>query len=204
MIAHVKTSALATVRALVRSRPALILLQDVRLQGEFLGSNFFRQQLARVAPGYKAFYTARSIPADDSGRAPYPRACVTLYHESLGQSEMLSEKGRDSAARGRAIGTEHKNPRHKTSLLVDNVYLPVAGHKLQFDKCWTYIRGPIQRDSQLHPELHLVLAGDCNTAFSTPRVGYSTKRGAVHSRDARAVALLRELKLQEVPLQPAE
>ena len=195
----------ATIRALVRSRPALILLQDVRLQGAFLGSKKFRQQLARVAPGYKAFYTARSLPADDSGRAPYPRACVTLYHECLDQSEMLSEKGgEDSAARGRAIGTVHKNPRHKTSLLVVNVYLPVAGHESQFDECWTYIRGLIQRALQLHPDLHLVLVGDFNTAFSTPRVGYSTKWGAVRSRDARAMALPRELNLLEVPLQPAE
>ena len=57
---------------------------------------------------------------------------------------------------------------------------------------------------QLHPDLHLVLVGDFNTAFSTPRVGYSTKWGAVRSRDARAMALPRELNLLEVPLQPAE
>ena len=73
----------ATVRALVRSRPALILLHDVRLQGAFLVSKKFWQQLARVAPGYKAFYTARPLPADDSGRVPYPRACVTLYTSAL-------------------------------------------------------------------------------------------------------------------------
>ena len=194
-----------TIRALVRSRPALILLQDVRLREKHLGSNKFRNQLARVAPGYKAFFTARSLPAEDAGRAPYPMACITLYHESLGQTERVSEKGgREAAARGRVLGTVHHNPRHKTTLLCVNVYLPVAGQEAQFDECWSYARDLVQRMTEKYPDLHVVLAGDFNTAFSTKRVGYSSKKGDVHRRDTKTANLPCELNLQELPLQPAE
>ena len=73
------------IRSLVKSRPGVVLLQDVRLKEQYLKSPQFKKAVARVAPQYRAVYTAVAEQTEEeakAGRAPYPFACVTLVHAS--------------------------------------------------------------------------------------------------------------------------
>jgi len=127
------------IRSLVKIRPSVLLLQDVRLTERYLKSKKFKKAVARVAPEYRAVYTAVMEQTEEkakAGRAPYPLACVTLVHASgWSRTSSLAALGQ-TESKGRILGTLHSGQEGGSALLVINTYFPTAGKDEQFEICW--------------------------------------------------------------------
>ncbi len=109
------------IRSLVESRPSVVLLQDVRLKEKYLKSRGFKKAVARVAPQYRAVYTAGTEQTEEeakSGRAPYPFACVTLVHASgWSRTARMAVPG-GAKSKGRNLGTLHSGQQDGHTLLL--------------------------------------------------------------------------------------
>jgi exonuclease III len=194
------------IRALVKSRPSVLLLQDVRLKGRYLKSPQFKKAVARVAPEYRAVHTSVMEQTEEdakAGRAPYPLACVTLVHASGWSRTLRMEASGRTESKGRILGTLHSGQQGGSALLCINTYFPTAGKEEPFERCWEEIRELEREARERFPSLSVVLGGDMNGCFANQRFDYEGGQ-TLRTRDAqfeqhRRVNDLHEVQLQQAP-----